>query len=108
MFNGWKITNILDVGLCELDTRARPGEPVLVRRAQGRDAVQDDAPDHGDRGTRERSPGMKRFQEWVESGRFEDRFGRILDALESPTGRAAVVLALIVLVMICEVLSRSR
>ncbi len=20
MFNGWKITNILDVGLCELDT----------------------------------------------------------------------------------------
>jgi hypothetical protein len=22
MFNGWKITNILDVGLCELDTAA--------------------------------------------------------------------------------------
>ncbi len=51
---------------------------------------------------------MKRFQEWVESGRFEDRFGRILDALESPTGRAAVVLALIVLVLIVEALSRTR
>ena len=58
---------------------------------------------------RERSSRViERFEEWVESGRFEDRFGRILDALESPTGRAAVVLALIVLVMICEVLSRSR
>jgi hypothetical protein len=51
---------------------------------------------------------MKRFQKWVESGRFEDRFGRILDALESPTGRAAVVLALIVLVLIVEALSRTR
>lgn len=50
---------------------------------------------------------MKRFREWVESGRFEDRFGRLLDALESPTGIAAVVLALIVLVMICETLART-
>jgi hypothetical protein len=24
MFNGWKITNILDVGLCELDTADGP------------------------------------------------------------------------------------
>ena len=51
---------------------------------------------------------MKRFIEWVESGRFEARFGRILDALESPTLGAAVVMALIVLVLICEILSRTR
>jgi hypothetical protein len=51
---------------------------------------------------------IERFEKWVESGRFEDRFGRILDALESPTGRAAVVLALIVLVLIVEALSRTR
>ena len=58
---------------------------------------------------RERSSRViERFEKWVESGRFEDRFGRILDALESPTGRAAVVLALIVLVLIVEALSRTR
>jgi hypothetical protein len=51
---------------------------------------------------------IERFEKWIESGRFEDRFGRILDALESPTGRAAVVLALIVLVLIVEALSRTR
>lgn len=58
---------------------------------------------------RERSSRViERFEKWVESGRFEDRFGRILDALESPTGRAAIVLALIVLVLIVEALSRTR
>lgn len=33
MFNGWKITNILDVGLCELDTADGPynyGLPYVV------------------------------------------------------------------------------
>ena len=49
---------------------------------------------------------IERFEKWVESGRFEDRFGRILDALESPTGRAAIVLALMLLVFICETLAR--
>jgi len=49
---------------------------------------------------------MRRFIEWVESGRFENRFGRLLDALESPTGRAAIVLALMLLVFICETLAR--
>jgi len=30
MFNGWKITNILDVGLCELDTADGPyNKPVV-------------------------------------------------------------------------------
>ncbi len=48
----------------------------------------------------------RRFIEWVESGRFEGRFGRLLDALESPTGSAAVVLALMLLVFICETLAR--
>lgn len=50
---------------------------------------------------------MKRFQEWIESGEFERRFGRLLDALETPTAAAAVVMALIVLVLICETLIRT-
>ncbi len=51
---------------------------------------------------------IERFEKWIESGRFEARFGRILDALESPTFGAAVVMALIVLVLIVEALSRTR
>ena len=31
MFNGWKITNILDVGLCELDT-AEPDTGLSIER----------------------------------------------------------------------------
>jgi len=50
---------------------------------------------------------MKRFQEWIESGEFERRFNRLLDALESPTAGAAVVLALIVLVIMCDTLIRT-
>lgn len=49
---------------------------------------------------------MKRFQEWIESGRFEARFGRILDVLDTPTAAAVAVLALMVLVFICETLVR--
>lgn len=50
---------------------------------------------------------IERFEKWIESGRFEDRLGRLLDAAESPTGRAAIVMALIVLVMLCEALIRT-
>ena len=37
MFNGWKITNILDVGLCELDTADGPYNKTGYRLEHRRD-----------------------------------------------------------------------